>query len=311
MTHDRRRGPRAARAASRRSACEGVTTRMSLREASASERAVRKGSPFSGYVSQAFSPSRITGTTRAASGAALRIETRRATKSAAASRALHVAYENPMRSERTRSRKKIAGDATLASFQGRKRSARGRPRRTSASETGGDWKRTASSEADPRDAGLAEERERRLPRARLREATCPSGGSRSASRRSRGRARAASARPRGARNAARGGGVGERLLRDARIGEEREDRMVVRARRGLDVSAGERGLPGRDHVPEGAVCRSRSAFLSASEKPCPRFRRCTRRGSFRSSGLDHARWKRTTRSRRSPGEERVRCRRGP
>ncbi len=68
-----------------------------------------------------------------------------------------------MRSERTRSRKKIAGDATPVSFQGRKSRRARSPSPNACRETGGDWKRSASSDAtqetpaSPRSASAASE----------------------------------------------------------------------------------------------------------------------------------------------------------
>ena len=56
--------------ARRWSASVGVTTSKSCRAASAAASARRNGAPLSGYDSHAFSPSRITGTTSSASGAA-------------------------------------------------------------------------------------------------------------------------------------------------------------------------------------------------------------------------------------------------
>ena len=82
----------------------------------------------------------------------------------------HVAYEKPMRSERTRSRKKIAGDATPASCQGRKSS----PRAVALAE-----RRAARRAATGRGRASSERPTRRRPRrgarARVSE-SAPSGG---------------------------------------------------------------------------------------------------------------------------------------
>ena len=64
-------------------------------------------------------------------------------------------------------------------------------------------------------------------------------------------------------------GVRERLPRDARVGEERQDRVVVRARRGLDVPARERCLPGGNHVRQRAGLPVEQVALLALGEPMP------------------------------------------